>query len=469
MKRSTNLFYTVGSDTNFIMFSNYGESLTGNFLSVNTKLFPSHFLCLDIPILYTKITEEDLDKEGLDVQKLPPIPTRETFIKYIAAYYENKLAFLRDKCIEHDRDADENDNDADENNYNVEKKLKPLYYLLEAIEKWCLKNKEYIEKFCGQDSKKFSITHIGDITEQNYNGTYTDIICVINASEHYPAEIIKSSNGTDDKEEYDSSQTYLYGWSVKKVNDDEIYQGPTDYSGIRPIFDDITDNSTTKCYYKYNTNITGLAKQSKNTDDTKQSENTDDTKQPKSENDLKFNIIIPLYDVINIDSNSNTSILAESDPLVGTYIQNVPLGIWFSGKEPIVLSRTDTEYDPSWSLLLSSQFKPFPYSKKSPTEIDSSDKTLAFNTFAEVATRQNKIIDKFNVLLTDVSTIKDEHTNILSRLKSIGTIDNIDDLCKQITDLKTDLYTKINSLGTQINGLETQINSLKTQMAELKK
>ena len=51
MKRSTNLFYTVGSDTNFITFSNYGESLTGNFLSVNTKLFPSHFLCLDIPEL----------------------------------------------------------------------------------------------------------------------------------------------------------------------------------------------------------------------------------------------------------------------------------------------------------------------------------------------------------------------------------------------------------------------------------
>ena len=145
------------------------------------------------------------------------------------------------------------------------------------------------------------------------------------------------------------------------------------------------------------------------------------------------------------------------------------MGIWFSGKEPIFLSRTDNEYDPSWSLLLSSQFKPFPYSDKSPTEIDSSDKTLAFNTFAEVATRQNKIIDKFEELSVEMSTIRNEHTNILSRLKSIGTIDNIDDLCKQITDLKTDLYTKINGLETQINSLGTQINSLGTQMAELKK
>ena len=450
MKRSTNLFYTVGSDTNFIMFSNYGESLTGNFLSVNTKLFPSHFLCLYIPEL-----------DNYDENKTK----RSSFIQYMAAYYENKLAFLRDKCIEHNNGAEE--------------KLKPLYYLLEAIEKWC---KQYDEKF----SIKNSVTHVGDITEQNYNGTYTDIICVINASEHYPAEIEvssdetddkeESSDETDDKEEYDSSQTYLYGWSVKKANT-EMYQGPDNYKDIKPKFD-ITDNSTTKCYYKYNTDITGLTKkpkntddtnQSKNTDDTKQSESTDDTKQHKSENDIKFNIIIPLYDVINIDSNSNTSILAETDSLGATYTQNVPLGIWFSGKEPIVLSRTDTEYDPSWSLLLSSQFKPFPYSKKSPTEIDSSDKTLAFNTFAEVATRQNKIIDKFNVLSEENIKLKKEHQDILSRLKSIGTIDNIDDLCKQITDLKTDLYAKINSLGNQINGLKNQINSLKTQMAELKK
>ena len=173
--------------------------------------------------------------------------------------------------------------------------------------------------------------------------------------------------------------------------------------------------------------------------------------------------------LLKIEYKSNSSIIDESNILTATYTKNVPLGIWFSGKEPITLSRQDTEYDPSWSLLLSSQFKPFPYSKKSPTEIDSSDKTLAFNTFAEVATRQNKIIDKFNVLSEENIKLKQEHQDILSRLKSIGTIDNIDDLCKQITDLKTDVYAKINSLGTQINGLKNQINSLKTQMAELKK
>ena len=73
MKRSTNLFYTVGSDTNFITFSNYGESLTGNFLSVNTKLFPNNFLCLNIP----KLTYDN----------------RKKFIEYIESYFHRKYGW----------------------------------------------------------------------------------------------------------------------------------------------------------------------------------------------------------------------------------------------------------------------------------------------------------------------------------------------------------------------------------------
>ena len=48
MKRKTNLFYLDGQDSKFITFGNYTESLTGNFLSTDTKLFPSRFLCLKI-------------------------------------------------------------------------------------------------------------------------------------------------------------------------------------------------------------------------------------------------------------------------------------------------------------------------------------------------------------------------------------------------------------------------------------
>ena len=361
MKRSTNLFYTVGSDTNFITFSNYGESLTGNFLSVNTKLFPSNFLCLYLPTLN--------------------YDNRKEFIEYIAAYYENKLAFLRDKCIEH--------------NYKVESKLNPLYYLLEAIDKWDSSNE---------------IVHVGNITEQNYNGTYSDIICVITASEHSPAIINTKANDLTSIENYDSSIKYLYGWSVNSTSGQEIYQGPFQYESITPVLDG-------QNFYDYNTSIESLTKTA-------------------SGDDIKFNIIIPLYNLVNTDYKSNSSIIDESNILTATYTKNVPLGIWFSGKEPITLSRQDTEYDPSWSLLLSSQFKPFPYSDKSPNEIDDSSKTDAFMTFSQILTRQNKIIDKFNDLSKQVLKLNNKLNDVIGNLKSLGTTNNIDGLHLEIVKLQ---------------------------------
>ena len=81
MKRKTNLFYNSGPDSKFLTFSNYTEALTGNFLSTNTKLFPSTFLCLNIP---------SLNKEN-----------KQAFINnYLIRYYENKLANLRDRVKE---------------------------------------------------------------------------------------------------------------------------------------------------------------------------------------------------------------------------------------------------------------------------------------------------------------------------------------------------------------------------------
>ena len=51
MKRKTNIFYTDGPDSKFLTFSNYTESLTGNFLSTDTKLYPSMFLVLEVILL----------------------------------------------------------------------------------------------------------------------------------------------------------------------------------------------------------------------------------------------------------------------------------------------------------------------------------------------------------------------------------------------------------------------------------
>ena len=99
MKRKTNLFYTTGPDSKFITFSNYTESLTGNFLSTDTKIFPSRFIALYI--------------KGLNKN------TKAALIKYLADYYESKLAALRDHF--------------DYNKSDIEKSVPPLNYLLEAL------------------------------------------------------------------------------------------------------------------------------------------------------------------------------------------------------------------------------------------------------------------------------------------------------------------------------------------------
>ena len=203
---------------------------------------------------------------------------------------------------------------------------------------------------------------------------------------------------------------YLYGWSVNSTSGQEIYQGPFQYESITPVLDG-------QNFYDYNTSIESLTKTA-------------------SGNDIKFNIIIPLYNLVNTDYKSNSSIIDESNILTATYTKNVPLGIWFSGKEPITLSRQDTEYDPSWSLLLSSQFKPFPYSDKSPNEIDDSSKTDAFMTFSQILARQNKIIDKFNDLSKQVLELNNKLNDVIGNLKSLGTTNNIDGLHLEIVELQ---------------------------------
>ena len=64
MKRKTNLFYKSASqDSNFLTFSNYTESLTANLMSTDNKIFPSTFLCINIPKLYDKSYAEKTYKE----------------------------------------------------------------------------------------------------------------------------------------------------------------------------------------------------------------------------------------------------------------------------------------------------------------------------------------------------------------------------------------------------------------------
>ena len=190
MKRKTNLFYNTGQDSKFVTFSNYTEALTGNFLSTNTKLFPSVFLCLDIPSLNTN--HED--------------SKREFIINTLIRLYENKLATLRD-------------------NIN-ESSILPLSYLL-----------EYLYKY---DSNT-QVTYIGNITEQDYLGAYTDTICTID-TEVFQNATVEINTNIDTNTIQGESQ--LYGWW-----ENDMYIGPSIYKNITPLFD--VGNS-----YIYNSGVT---------------------------------------------------------------------------------------------------------------------------------------------------------------------------------------------------------------------
>ena len=122
--RKTNLLYStyIGEENSFLTFSNYTEAMTGNHLSVNTKMFPSTFLCA-----YINVTPDNIG----------------SFINTIVGKYENKLAFLRDTFTK-------------DSNISAEDNIYPLEYLINTL-------KEF--------DKEFSINYVGQVTEQDYNGT----------------------------------------------------------------------------------------------------------------------------------------------------------------------------------------------------------------------------------------------------------------------------------------------------------
>lgn len=422
MKRKTNLFYLSGDDSNFISFSNYSESLTGNILSTNWKLFPSKFLCLYIKLL-------DVDNHDLYIER------KEWFIKYLVSYYENKLAFLRDYYINND--------------LNVEKNLLPLNYLLEALyrlpENYAdeIKIKDYSE--IKQNGNNIKISFIGDITEQDYNGIYTDIINVITSGDYAKGDIIVDHTLDIYNIEYPDTTDYLYGW----VDANGDYNGPSGYD-INPIYD-YTNNG--KNNYYVNSCITGISTEKHNT-----------------EENIKFNILIPLYDLININKDSNTVKLVEDEKILVNdveqngidltdsdtgYVKNVPMGIWFS-ETPIELKRdVKTGYSPSWSLVLSSQFKPFPYSKKIPGEISQNNIKDGYATYAQILIRQNKLLDKLESVISQINDLHKRVDQIESKL-NVGSSYSVDKMqtelinfenhiTKNLNDFKDEVYSKLSN------------------------
>ena len=392
MRRKTNLFYSAGKDSNFVTFSNYSEALTGNILATDAKMFPSKFICLYVP--------------SLDVDDVEAFATEKSkFIReWLSGYYENKLAFLRDHFINED--------------VNVETHLNPLKYLLDTIKTY---------------DNNMKITFIGEICEQDYNGTFMDNICIIESSdsaEEYDYE--KSFNDNDSVSVTESEYGKLYGWP-------DVYKLPDNYQTVVARYD-ATEDDNKGIYYP-------------DADTTNLSELLKSLGEPEDKT-IKFNILIPLFNIYTYDlKHQATETIDNDSELVldsaSTHNQfDTPMGMWFSDKLVKLERENDgpETYRPSWSLCISSQFKSFPYSDKYPNEITETDNPDKFATIALVLAKQSALLNEITTLKENLANGK--YTNIVSantsgiQYTTASELNEINEKIKELDDVVDKIITE---------------------------
>ena len=415
--RKTNLLYStyIGEENSFLTFSNYTEAMTGNHLSVNTKMFPSTFLCA-----YINVTPDNIG----------------SFINTVVGKYENKLAFLRDTFTK-------------DSNISAEDNIYPLEYLINTLKDF---------------DSEFSINYVGQVTEQDYNGTFCDTMCIISTEDNGGNATISDVTGakkTVKTVNYNNSYKYLYGWSsYDATNGSYIYNGPSIYKDVEPLFDNDKNNSYIYVSsYEHDKLIF-----------------TPDTK-AKS---IEFNCIIPLFDIVNVDPKSNESNITESSNTEPSDTEssnaeqskqsnilevdltsstcNVPMGIWFSQKfKKITLQRDETSgFWPSWSLVLSSQFKPFPKSPHLQSDTQNVSSTDAFGTFAQILVEQARLTDEHTDIAVNVQALSNRISDVESKINNISTNMSLDALQNKIDQIDTKLASLTESLE-KVNSLISSI------------
>ena len=387
-----------------------------------------------------KISQEKLNKVILNYENYKPL-----FIKYLVRYYENKLAALRDHCI--------TSNELDERN------ILPLSYLLEAILQVCDYNDEKytinenkltrninFTNFDNYDGYREEIenfiVYVGDITEQDYNGTYTDTICSINTNNYYIGKIVNNKTLGDNNKTYTESEfeTSLHGWETQDIYFDI-------YRDVTPIYDVVNT-------YNFNSYLSKI-----------ECEKILNPTEP-----IEFNIIIPLFSIVNINTNYNNMSLSDNNEILLSNIStengetcgrfNIPLGIWINScddeqGESFISLKLDSEMNayPAWSLLISSQFKPFPYSldKKISNESQNGIMT-AYPTFAETLSKINDVLDKFTTLNSQILNLNNKVTSLEHQINEISTVNNISKLDDKILKLTNNVKDEINEFKKQLYG-----------------
>lgn len=412
--RKTNLLYStyIGEENSFLTFSNYTEAMTGNHLSVNTKMFPSTFLCA-----YINVTPDTIG----------------SFINTIVGKYENKLAFLRDTFTK-------------DSNISAEDNIYPLEYLINTLKDF---------------DNEFSINYVGQVTEQDYNGTFCDTMCIISTEDNGGNTTLSNATVAKKTVDYNNNSTYLYGWSsYDATSSSYIYNGPSIYEHVKPLFDNDENNS-----YMYVSSY----------------EHDKLIFKPDAKaKSIEFNCIIPLFDIVNVDHKSNESNITESSDTelpdtespdveqskpsntlevdLTSSTCNVPMGIWFSQKfKKITLQRDETSgFWPSWSLVLSSQFKPFPKSPHLQSDTQNVSSTDAFGTFAQILVEQARLTDEHTDITVNVQALSNRISDVESKINNISTNMSLDALQNKIDQIDTKLASLTESLE-KVNSLISSI------------
>lgn len=408
MNRKTNLFYLSGNDSKFLTFDNYSEALTGDILATDWKLYPSRFLCIKID----NLNKEDLIKD------------------YLVPYYENKLAFLRDQ---------------------EDISILPLNYLLECLILYAsvanngsYTNIQEIETAILSGTTDFTdigikFVYASDIVEQDYNGTYADIICTISPNKRQKFKINKRNDleSVDNLNsiEYNYLTDILYGWE-----NDIIGEEISTYVRKDVIFD-----HTNK--YNYDSPILNI-------------EEIEYSEADK----LEFNIIIPLFDLTNIKADS-VQILEDSEEssnnaeLILNDKKNVPLGIYFTDTMIELDKDNDTKFSANWSLLISMQFKSFPFSYDIQNSWDNSDAIKdAYLTFAQILSKQTDFIDLLNRYNELITGLQNKISKLESGVTNISSVQNIDELTQRINQLSNTITNNKNEIEERLNTLQNLVN-----------
>ncbi len=411
MNRKTNLFYLSGNDSKFLTFDNYSEALTGDILATDWKLYPSRFLCIKI---------DNLNKG--------------TLIKeYLTPYYENKLAFLRDQ---------------------EDLELYPLNYLLEClilyasvVNSGIYTTIDEVENAILNGTTNFTgitFAYASDIVEQDYNGTYADIICTISPNKRQKFKINpKIGVGIDElnKVNYDKATNVLYGWENDELSEsiEELVKKPNNQSLV------ILDSNNV--YYS-DSAIKSI----------EEVEYTEDDQ-------LQFNIIIPLFDLTNIKADS-VKILEDSEDnensaeLILNSNKNVPLGIYFTDTMIELDKDNNTKFAANWSLLISMQFKSFPFSYDIQQSWDNSDAIKdAYLTFAQILSKQTDFIDLLNRYNELITGLQNKISKLESGVSNISSTQNIDELIQRINTLSNTVINNKTLLEQKINDLQNTINN----------